>query len=339
MVEMKDRKKEHLEIVVGKDVQHSYNYWDDFMLLHNALPEINMDEVDSSIELFGKKLSMPLIIAGMTGGFHEAGIINEKLAQAAEKYGVGMGVGSQRAGIEDKEVEESYAVIKKFKIPLKIANIGAPQLLEWDDAMENASKAVEMIDADILAIHLNYLQEVVQPEGERNARGCLKQIDEIASSMTTPVIIKETGAGISREVAEHLLDTDIVGIDVGGTGGTSFSAVEAYRAMMREDKIQEEMGKIFWDWGIPAPYSVMEIADLCHDAGVAVIATGGIRHGLDVARAIAIGADAAGAASVFLTCDSIEEKMEVFMRSFRAAMFLTGCKKPEELREVEIWTL
>ena len=336
---MKDRKKEHLEIVIGKDVYHSYNYWDDFTLLHNALPEMDMDELDTSVELFGKNLSMPLIIAGMTGGFQEAEIINEKLAQAAEKYGVGMGIGSQRAGIEDASVEESYAVVKKYDIPLKIANIGAPQLLEWDDAVEKAAKAVEMIDADILAIHLNYLQEVVQPEGERNAKGCLRKIDEVAGSMTKPVMVKETGAGISREVAARLLNTDIVGIDVGGAGGTSFSAVEAYRAMMRGDAIQEEMGKIFWDWGIPTPYSVMEIADLCHDAGVAVIATGGIRHGLDVARAIAIGADAAGAASVFLTCDSIEEKMEVFMRSFRAAMFLTGCKKPEELREVEIWTL
>ncbi len=336
---MKDRKKEHLEIVVNKDVQHSYNYWDDFILLHNALPEMDMRDIDTSIELFGKKLSMPLIIAGMTGGFEEAGIINEKLAQAAARYKIGMGVGSQRAGIEDGSVEESYAIVKKYAIPLKIANIGAPQLLEWKDAIEKAERAIEMIDADVLAIHLNYLQEVIQPEGERNARGCLKKIDEIASSITTPVIVKETGAGISRETAEVLLDTDIVGIDVGGAGGTSFSAVEAYRAMKRGDRIQEEMGKIFWDWGIPTPYSIMEIADLCRDAGIAVIATGGIRHGLDVARAIAIGADAAGAASVFLTCDSIEEKMEVFIRSFKAAMFLTGCRNVEELEEVEIWTL
>ena len=336
---MKDRKKEHLEIVVNKEVQHSYNYWDDFILLHNALPEMDIRDIDTSIELFGKKLSMPLIIAGMTGGFEEAGIINEKLAQAAARYKIGMGVGSQRAGIEDGSVEESYAIVKKYAVPLKIANIGAPQLLEWKDAIEKAERAIEMIDADVLAIHLNYLQEVIQPEGERNARGCLKKIDEIASSITTPVIVKETGAGISRETAEVLLDTDIVGIDVGGAGGTSFSAVEAYRAMKRGDRIQEEMGKIFWDWGIPTPYSIMEIADLCRDAGIAVIATGGIRHGLDVARAIAIGADAAGAASVFLTCDSIEEKMEVFMRSFKAAMFLTGCRNVEELEEVEIWTL
>lgn len=336
---MKDRKKEHLEIVIGRDVSHSYNYWDDFILLHDALPEINMDEIDLSIEIFGKKLNAPIIIAGMTGGFKEAKIINESLAKAAEKYGIGMGVGSQRAGLEDESVEESYSVVKNYKIPLRIANIGAPQLLEWEDAIEKAEKAIEMIDAHVLAIHLNFLQEVIQPEGERNAKGCVNKIKEISASLTKPVIIKETGAGISRKVVEKLLDSDIVGIDVGGAGGTSFSAVEAYRAMKRGDKIQEELGKIFWDWGIPTPHCIIELAELCQENGLILIATGGIRHGLDVAKAIALGADAAGVASAFLTCDSIGEKMEVFLKSLKAAMFLTGCKNVEELKEAEVWTL
>ncbi len=336
---MQNRKKEHIEIVKGKEVSHSYNYWDDFILVHNALPEINMDEIDTSIELFGKKLAMPLIIAGMTGGFKEAKEINEELARVAEKYGIGMGVGSQRAGLENEDMEETYAIIKKYKIPVKIANIGAPQLLEWDDVVEKAQKAIEMIDADVLAIHLNFLQEVIQPEGERNAKGCIEKIGEVAASLTTPVIVKETGAGISLNVAEKLLDTDIVGIDVGGAGGTSFAAVEAYRAKMIGDRIQEELGKIFWDWGIPTPHCVIELAELCQENGLILIATGGIRHGLDVAKAIALGADAAGAAGVFLRCDSIDEKMEVFLKSFKASMFLTGCKKVEELREVEVWTL
>jgi len=336
---MQNRKKEHIEIVKGKEVSHSYNYWDDFILVHNALPEINMDEIDTSIELFGKKLAMPLIIAGMTGGFKEAKEINEELARVAEKYGIGMGVGSQRAGLENEDMEETYAIIKKYKIPVKIANIGAPQLLEWNDVVEKAQKAIEMIDADVLAIHLNFLQEVIQPEGERNAKGCIEKIGEVAASLTTPVIVKETGAGISLNVAEKLLDTDIVGIDVGGAGGTSFAAVEAYRAKMIGDRIQEELGKIFWDWGIPTPHCVIELAELCQENGLILIATGGIRHGLDVAKAIALGADAAGAAGVFLRCDSIDEKMEVFLKSFKASMFLTGCKKVEELREVEVWTL
>ncbi|KAA0013362.1 MAG: type 2 isopentenyl-diphosphate Delta-isomerase [Thermoplasmata archaeon] len=335
---MKNRKKEHLEIVLGEEVSHSYNYWDDFILLHNALPEINMDEIDTSIEIFGKKLSSPLIIAGMTGGFKEAKVINEKLAEVAAKYSIGMGVGSQRAGIEDKSVKESYSVIKNHDIPLKIANIGAPQLLEWNDAIEKANEAIEMIDADILAIHLNFLQEVIQPEGERDAKGCLEKIKEVAASASKPVIVKETGAGISRQVAEKLLDTDIVGIDVGGAGGTSFAAVEAYRAKKIGDNVQEELGKIFWDWGIPTPYCLIEIADLCEEAGLTLIATGGIRHGLDVAKAIALGADCAGIASACLTCNSIDEKMEVFMKSLKATLFLTGCKNLEELKEVEIWS-
>jgi len=336
---MKDRKKEHLKIVIGEDVKHSYNYWDDFMLVHDALPEINMEEIDISTQIFGKKLEAPLIIAGMTGGIKEAKIINEELAKIAEKYSIGMGVGSQRAGIENEDVIESYSIIKKYKIPLKIANVGAPQLLEWEDAVEKCSEAIEMIDADAIAIHLNFLQEVIQPEGERNARGCIKEIKEVSESLTKPVIIKETGAGISRKVFEKIADTSIVGIDVGGAGGTSFSAVEAYRAKKIKNKIQEELGKIFWDWGIPTPYCLIEIADLCREAGITLIATGGIRHGLDVAKAIALGADSAGVASAFLTCESLDDTMEIFIKSLKAGMFLTGCKNIEELKEVEIWSL
>jgi len=332
---MKDRKKEHVDIVMEKNVSHSYNYWDDFLLVHDALPEIDLNEIDTSINIFRKRLNAPIIIAGMTGGFEQAGEINERLAKAAEKYGVAMGVGSQRAGLQDEKLEKTYSVVKNYDIPLRIANIGAPQLLEWDDVVETSQKAVDMISAHVLAIHLNFLQEVVQPEGDRNAKGCIKKIDEIASSISTPVIIKETGAGISSKTLEKVLDTGIAGIDVGGAGGTSFAAVESYRARMKKDKIREELGKIFWDWGIPTPYSLLEIAELCKDAGLTVIATGGIRHGMDVAKAIALGADAAGSASKMLK--NPMEQMELFLLSLKSTMFLTGCKNIEELKEVEIW--
>ena len=332
---MRDRKKEHVDIVMEKNVSHSYNYWDDFMLVHDALPEINMDEIDTSTNIFGKKLNAPIIIAGMTGGFEQAEKINEELARTAEKYGVAMGVGSQRAGLQDKGLEKTYSIVKNYDIPLRIANIGAPQLLEWDDVIETSQKAVDMISAHVLAIHLNFLQEVVQPEGERNAKGCIKKIDEIASSISTPVIIKETGAGISSKTLEKILNTGIAGIDVGGAGGTSFAAVESYRARMKGDRIREELGKIFWDWGIPTPYSLLEIVELCKDAGLTVIATGGIRHGMDVAKAIALGADAAGSASKMLK--NPMEEMELFLLSLKSTMFLTGCKNIEELKEVEIW--
>lgn len=335
---MKDRKREHLEVMVSEDVSHGHNYWDDFMLVHDALPEINSGDIDLHTELFGRTLAAPMVIAGITGGIKEATRINEELARIAQTYQIGMGVGSQRAGLADESVVESYSVIKNYRIPLRIANIGAPQLLEWNDGIQQAECAIEMIDAHVLAVHLNFLQEVIQPEGERNARGCVDKIKELAAVLTTPVIIKETGAGISQKTMEKLLDSDIVGVDVGGAGGTSFAAVEKYRAKRRGNRVQEELGDIFWEWGIPTPYSLMEIADMCHDAGMTVIATGGIRHGLDVAKALALGADAAGVAAALLTCDSLEEKMDVFIASLKAAMFLTGSTTPEELREVELWT-
>ncbi len=332
---MNERKKDHLEISINEDVNASYNYWDDIEFVHNALPEIDMDEVDTTWNEFGKKMAAPIIIAGMTGGFEAAKEVNEELAKIAEKFQIGMGVGSQRAALEDESSVESYSVINNYNIPLKIANIGAPQLLEWKDAVEKASKAIEMIEADVLAIHLNFLQEAIRVEGDRNAKGCLDKIQEVASSLSTPVIVKETGAGISKEVALRLCETDIAGIDVGGMSGTSFAAIEAYRAKKMGDSVQEELGYLFKDWGIPTPVSVMEVADVCHDAGMVIIATGGIRNGIDAAKAIAIGADAAGMASALLTDG--ERKLEVTLKALKTAMFLTGCKNLQELKEAEIW--
>ncbi len=332
---MNERKKDHLEISINEDVNASYNYWDDIEFVHNALPEIDMGEVDTTWEEFGKKMAAPIIIAGMTGGFEAAKEVNEELAKIAEKFQIGMGVGSQRAALEDESSVESYSAINNYNIPLKIANIGAPQLLEWKDAVEKASKAIDMIEADVLAIHLNFLQEAIQVEGDRNAKGCLDKIQEVASSLSTPVIVKETGAGISKEVALRLCETDIAGIDVGGMSGTSFAAIEAYRAKKMGDSVQEELGYLFKDWGIPTPVSVMEVADVCHDAGMVVIATGGIRNGIDAAKAIAIGADAAGMASAFL--EDGEKKMEVVLKALKTVMFLTGCKNLQELKEAEIW--
>ena len=254
---MNERKKDHLEISINEDVNASYNYWDDIEFVHNALPEIDMGEVDTTWEEFGKKMAAPIIIAGMTGGFEAAKEVNEELAKIAEKFQIGMGVGSQRAALEDESSVESYSVINNYNIPLKIANIGAPQLLEWKDAVEKASKAIDMIEADVLAIHLNFLQEAIQVEGDRNAKGCLDKIQEVASSLSTPVIVKETGAGISKEVALRLCETDIAGIDVGGMSGTSFAAIEAYRAKKMGDSVQEELGYLFKDWGIPTPVSIL----------------------------------------------------------------------------------
>ncbi len=329
------RKKEHLEIAVNKNVGARHNYWDDFHLVHNALPEIDMDEISLATKLFGKKLDYPIIIAGMTGGFKEGKETNENLAKAASNYGIGMGVGSQRAALEDASLTDTYSIINEYEIPLKIANIGAPQLVEWEDPISMAERAVEMINADVLAIHLNFLQESVQWEGETNARGCLDRIREVSSSIKLPVIVKETGAGISGAVAKKLKDV-VAGVDIGGMGGTSFSAIEAHRAEMKGEKMLNRLGHTFWDWGIPTPISLIEVRK---ELSTPIIATGGIRNGLDIAKAIALGANAVGIASALLKKNkkAIFKELSIVSKELKTAMFLSGSKDINGLGKVEIW--
>ncbi len=333
---MNKRKQDHIDISKAEDVSSSYNYWDDVHLVHDALPEVDMDEVDTTWRAFGAEMQAPILVAGMTGGCPDATSLNRRLAAVAERYGVGMGVGSQRVALEDEEAVESYRVVTEFDVPLVLANIGAPQLLEWPDAVETAARAVEMVEADVLAVHLNFLQECIQVEGDRRARGVLDELRMLAASLSTPVVVKETGAGVSRDVAARLCETDVAGVDVGGMSGTSCAATEAHRARKRGDRVQERLGHLFRDWGIPTPLSVLETADVCRDTGMVVIATGGVRTGLDVARAIALGADAAGMAAAFLD-DDPDEVFETATRALKTAMFLTGCRTLDELREVDVW--
>jgi isopentenyl-diphosphate delta-isomerase len=339
------RKNEHVDIAVKEEVEAHQNYWDYIRLVHNALPEINKEEVDFSTTFLGKKLGAPIIIAGMTGGYKDAKKINENLAIAAEKYQIGMGVGSQRSALEKKNLEETYSIIKKYDIPFKIANIGASQLVEWGypKSLENTQKLIDMIDADAIAICLNFLQEVIQLEGEANAKGCYELIKRLAEDLDKPVIVKETGAGISRDVAKKLSKTKIACIDVGGLGGTSFAAIEHYRAKRRNDTLHARGGKTFWDWGIPTPISIIETG-VATKWRIPIIATGGIRNGLDVAKAIAIGADVAGIARVLLKAavkskESTIAELEAIIKELRAAMFLVGADNIEKMKmtEVEIW--
>ncbi len=321
-------------MVVSKDTSASYNYWDDISLIHTALPEIDMDEISLETEVFGKRLAAPIIIAGMTGGYSFAEKINERLGRIAEEFGIGMGVGSQRAAIENPELSPTYSVIRDMDIPLKIANIGAPQLIEQGTGRvfgpEEAKGAMDMIDADVLAIHLNYLQEVVQPEGETRAKGVLPAVRKIASSL--PVIAKETGAGISRADAVQLKKAGVVGLDVGGMSGTSFSAVEMYRA---RDYVHRRTGETLRDWGIPTPASVHQTHDI-----LPVTATGGLRTGLDVAKAIVIGADAGGMAASLLEPamkgeNQLRTAVDTIISELKAAMFLTGSASVGELQQKE----
>ncbi len=333
---MNKRKQDHIDISKREDVASSYNYWDDVHFVHDALPEVDMDDVDLTWRAFGAEMHAPLVIAGMTGGCPDATELNRRLAAVAERHRIGMGVGSQRVALEDEAAVESYEVVTGFDVPLVFANVGAPQLLEWSDPAEQAGRAIDMVEADVLAVHLNFLQECIQVEGDRRARGVLDELQTLAASLSTPVVVKETGAGISRDAATRLCETDVAGIDVGGMSGTSFAAIEAHRARERGDHVQEQLGHLFRDWGIPTPLSVLETADVCRDTGMVVIATGGVRTGLDVARAIALGADAAGMAAAFLD-DDPDEVFETATRALKTAMFLTGCRTLDELREVDVW--
>lgn len=343
MNKTEQRKEEHISIALEKNISFHHNFWDNVTLPHNALPELDQHEVDLSITLLGKELSAPLILSGMTGGFSKGKCINENLAAAAEHYQVGLGVGSQRAALENPKLAPTYDIINSYKVPLKIANIGVSQLVLWekDKVLSYAEQVVDMINADVLAVCLNFLQEAVQPEGEAHAKGCLEMINMLSRELSVPLIVKESGAGISMSVAQALLKTNIAGIDVGGAGGTSFAAVEYYRADLKGDEHNMRIGKTFWDWGIPTPTSIMETLQVTK-ATIPIIATGGIRNGLDAAKAIALGADVAGVAHTMLT-PAIKGKeqtifeLEVMLKELQTAMFLVGAATIEELSCVDVY--
>ena len=339
------RKDDHVRISIQENVSSTYNYWDDVKLIHNAIPEINKDEIDLSIKLFNKKLNAPLIISAMTGGYKKAKKINENLAIAAEKHRIGMGVGSQRAALENPDLIDTYSIIKDYDIPLRFANIGASQIVLWGHkkTLENAYKMIDMIDADVFIVCLNFLQEVAQPEGEAHAKGCLDAIKKLADDLSYPVVVKESGAGISYEVAEKISKTKVKGIDVGGAGGTSFSAIEHFRAKEINNKLHARGAKTFWDWGIPTPTSIVETGEATKWE-IPIIATGGIRNGLDIARAIALGATCAGIAHTLLDpaikgSEHTLFETDAIIKELRAAMFLVGADNVTKMKDVgvDVW--
>jgi len=337
MPETSDRKDDHIRIIEEEDVETSGTGFEEIDLLHEALPEIHRDEIDTSIDLFGHELAAPIVIESMTGGHPNTTKINRSLAGAAEEIGVAMGVGSQRAGIEldDPALLESYTVVREAGPEAFLyGNVGAAQLLEYD--VEDVEQAVEMIEADAMAIHLNFLQEAVQPEGDVDARGCLEAIETVASDLSVPVIVKETGNGISRSTAERLADAGVDAIDVAGKGGTTWSGIESYRAAAVGARRQERVGQLFRAWGVPTALSTVEAASV-HDT---VIASGGVRSGLDVAKAIALGAQAGGLAKPFLAPagqgqEAVVDFLETLILELQTAMFVTGCDSIAALQETE----
>ncbi|UCC34103.1 MAG: type 2 isopentenyl-diphosphate Delta-isomerase [Candidatus Bathyarchaeota archaeon] len=333
-----ERKTDHLKISLGKNVKakHTSPGFEDIHLVHKALPEIEREMINLSTIVFDHKFSAPLIVGAMTGGVREAMKINRAIAEAVEETGLGMGLGSQRAAIEDPSREKTFAVVReKAPTAFLMANIGGPQLVRGY-GIEEAKKAVDMIDADVLAIHLNPLQETIQLEGETNYMGILRKIGEIAKAIDVPVIVKETGAGISAEEAEMLEAARIAGIDVAGVGGTSWAAVEYYRAERDQNELGQRLGKAFWDWGIPTVTSLIETAQ---SVDIPVIASGGVRSGIDVAKALSLGASLASMALPILPLASegkekVKKGLQLILEELRNTMFLVGAASVGELEGV-----
>lgn len=327
MKNIERRKADHIQVTLEENVAQDRNNWDDIKLIHCSLPEIDYDDIDTSIMLFRKKLAMPLIVTAITGGFKDAERINRNLAEACAEMRVGLGVGSERAGIEEGN-GSSYTVLKDYDVPLRIGNVGAPQLVPQKRkkafTIDQVKKAMDMVDADVMAIHLNYLQETAQPGGDMRAGGVLEAIRKVAREV--PSIVKETGAGISRETAVRLKGTGIIGMDISGVSGTSFASVEMHRAKKIGDARCEAIGRLFSSWGVPAPVSVIEA-----DVGLPIIASGGITNGLHVASSIVLGASCAGMARAVLpaameSADAVKKVLAQVSDELKAAMFLTGSK-------------
>ncbi|MCI0503467.1 type 2 isopentenyl-diphosphate Delta-isomerase [Candidatus Micrarchaeota archaeon] len=318
------RKKDHVELVVSKGAQYARTTGLERMdFIHNALPEVSMDSVDLSVEFLGKTLRYPILITGMTGGYGDAEGINRSLAQAAQKYGLAFGVGSQRAMVEKPELAKTYRVRDVAPgVPI-LANIGAYQLKKY--SLSQVESLVSAIEADALAIHLNALQEVIQGEGDTDFSGVLNAIGRTCEKLSVPVVVKETGAGISQDVAIKLKSAGVKYLDVAGAGGTSWSKVE----YLRTDAVPG-----FEDWGIPTAESIIQCRGV-----LPMIASGGIRNGIDGAKCIALGADMCGAAYPFIRAlreHSLDGYIETFQNQMRMCAFLTGSRTHADLKKAKL---
>ena len=327
-METETRKSEHIRICLEKDVEYTKsNGFECYEFEHNALPELDFENIDTSMEFLGKKLKVPIIIEAITGGSPEAEMINKNLATAAQELGVAMGVGSQRAALEKPELAYTYEVRDVAPDIVLLGNIGGANLAEYRDRVKNA---VDMIGADGLAVHLNAAQEMAQKEGERNFKNMLENIKSVTES-GIPVVVKEVGCGITGHVAKKLESAGVKAIDVSGSGGTSWIKVDYYRG-------RGEM-KNFLEWGVPTAECLRQ----CMEQGVKVpvIASGGIRNGLEAAKAIAMGASLVGLALPLLkpateSSDAVREKIQKIIDEFRTAMLLIGAGNIEELRKAKL---
>lgn len=322
-----ERKLKHLRTIENDpETDRRKFYFDDIRLKHRALPEIDLGEVDPSIKFMGKTLSFPLLISSMTGGDHDlVRTINQNLAIAAEKTGVAMGVGSQRVMFSQPEARSSFEIRKFAPTALLFANLGAVQL-NYGFTLDICEEAVAAVGADALILHLNPLQEAIQPNGNTNFAKLSTRIINIAERLNKPVVLKEVGTGISEEDVELIADEGIRYVDVSGAGGTSWSRIEHYSLMEEE---REDLGLAFQDWGIPTPQALTALKK--HRGKITLIASGGVRSGIDMVKAMVLGASLCGIAAPFLkpaieSADRVVQVIHTLKREFTTAMFLLGIR-------------
>ena len=331
------RKTDHLRIVLEKDVvSRQLNGLGKYNFHHCALPDLDFKEIDTNIFFVNKPMKIPLLISSMTGGTTKAAKLNQVLASAAQRHGIAMGVGSQRAGIEVPTLMATFKV-RRFApdIPL-FANLGAVQL-NYSYGVEHCQKVIDALEADALLLHLNPLQEVLQPEGNTNFSGLLSKIEKICQSLNVPVIVKEVGWGISAEVAAQLSSAGVAAIDVAGAGGTSWSEVEKYR---HGDEILQRIAGCFRDWGIDTATSIKLVRKTV--PRMAIIASGGITNGIEIAKCIALGASMAGMARRFLQAanqspDAVDCLINEIQMQLKICMFVVGAKDIEGLKKIPLY--
>ena len=318
------RKDDHLEINLNKDVSSGVSTGlESFTFLHQALPEIDLSDVDLSLSLFGKRLRAPVLISSMTGGSPKAARYNQLLAAAAQEFGLAMGVGSQRAALENPELVGTYDVRSYAPDALIFANLGAVQLNKGY-GIEECRRAVNMIRADALILHLNPLQEALQPEGDTNFRGLLARIETVCEELPVPVIVKEVGWGINAALARRLLDAGVSAIDVAGAGGTSWSQVEMYR---QSDPWRANLAGSFREWGIPTARCLQEIKSELPQA--LLFASGGLQNGIDIAKTLALGATLGGMAGPFIRAADagytrLRDLIKMTIAEIRICLFACG---------------
>lgn len=331
------RKVDHIKINLERDVQfpNVTTGLEHYAFMHQALPELNLSEVNSTVSLFGKTLSAPILISSMTGGTDMAQRINTNLAEAAQIYGIAMGLGSQRAAIEDANLVYSYDVRKVAPDILLFANVGAVQL-NYGYTWEHCQRAVDMVQADALILHFNVLQEAVQPEGDINFAGLLKKVEDVCKRVNVPVIAKEVGWGFSEKNVRDLANVGVSAIDVAGAGGTSWSEVEYHRA---PTAFHARVARSFADWGIPTADAIQYAVNGAPN--LPIIASGGLRDGVDIAKCIALGATLGGIASTFLkaaneSVEAVDQLIRELTAQIRIAMLCSGASTIAELQKTPL---